>query len=280
MKKSVLTAAALGALVVSSITACGNDAAKTVAADCKPAASFQTLNAGTLTVAVPELPPFSTYANSQLAGVDGQLIKEFAKRNCLEIKAEPTSYAGTIPAVQSSRADVAIGAYYRTSERDKIVGLTSPVYTDEMATVSTDGIDQLPALESRNVGTGDGYLWVPDLKTLLGDKLTIYPSAVEMQADLKAGRIDTGIDSYGSAVEMYKGEAKYKVAAVQPDARVKASKEPAQIAFPYIKSNSGLGAALDATITSMKSDGTIGSALKGAGLPETGADTGAPRLIG
>jgi polar amino acid transport system substrate-binding protein len=101
-----------------------------------------------------------------------------------------------------------------------------------------------------------------------------------MQADLKAGRIDTGIDSYGSAVEMYKGDSKYNVSAVQPDARVKASKEPAQIAFPYIKSNSELGAALDESITSMKSDGTIGSALKTAGLPETGADTGAPRLIG
>ncbi|GER23877.1 hypothetical protein NCCP1664_23720 [Zafaria cholistanensis] len=280
MKKSFLTTAALGALVLSAMTACGSGTAKTVAADCKPAATFETLTAGTLTVAVPELPPFSTYAGNELAGVDGELIKEFAKRNCLEIKAEPTSYAGAIPAVQSNRADVALGAFYRTAERDKVVGLTAPVYTDEMATISAEGIDQIPALEARKVGTVDGYLWVPDLKTLLGDKLTIYPSAVEMQADLKTGRIDTGIDSYGSAVEMYKNDAKYKVVAVKPDARVKASKEPAQITFPYIKSNNALGAALDEAIASMKSDGTIGSALTGAGLPESGAETGAPRLIG
>ncbi|UIK89075.2 substrate-binding periplasmic protein [Arthrobacter polaris] len=237
------------------------------------------MNQGFLTVAAPEFPPFSSNKDGKLTGVDADIIKEFAAKNCLEVKIEPTSYAGTIPAVQSGRADVAIGCYYRTAIRAEIVDLTDPIYTDEMGLISESGIKSIPELESLKVGTVDGYLWVADMKKVMGSNLTIYPSAVEMQADLKAGRIAVGIDGYGSAVEMYKSDPKYKVVGADADPRVIASKEPAQIGFPVAKDKSDLTKAINASIAAMKTDGKIVEVLTSYGLPETAADTGAPRLV-
>lgn len=267
------------ALLALSLTACGGAAASSVAKGCQPESTFKTINAGFLTVAAPEFPPFSSNKDGKLTGVDADVIKEFATKNCLDIKVESTAYAGTIPAVQSGRADVAIGCYYRTAIRADIVSLSDPIYTDQMGIISESGVKNIKDLESLKVGTVDGYLWVQDMKKVMGANLTIYPSAVEMQADLKAGRIQAGLDGFGSAVEMYKADSKYKVEGAAPDARVIASKEPAQIGFPVGKNNTDMTKAIDLSIAAMKSSGKIAEIVKTYGLPQSAADTGAPRLV-
>lgn len=278
IRKFLVGTASLGLLALS-LSACGGSEVSSVAKDCTPESTFKTMSEGFLTVAAPEFPPFSSNKDGKLTGVDADVIKEFAAKNCLEVKVESTSYAGTIPAVQSGRADVAIGCYYRTAIRAKIVDLTDPIYTDEMGFISEAGVNEIPKLESMKVGTVDGYLWVADMKKVMGSNLTIYPSAVEMQADLKTGRIEVGIDGYGSAVEMYKGDSTYKVVGAAPDPRVIASKEPAQIGFPVAKDKADLTKAINVSITSMKTDGKIVQVLESYGLPATAADTGEPRLV-
>lgn len=278
--RSLLAIGAYAAFAALTLTSCNGQAeATSVPDDCVPQSEVETLQEGILTVAAPEFPPFSSISDGQATGADADIIKQFAADNCLEIKMEPTSYAGTIPAVQSNRADVAIGCYYRTAQRAEIVDLSAPVYTDDMGVVSTDGVISIPAMEQLKVGTVDGYLWVADMKAVLGDNLTVYPSAVEMQADLKAGRIQVGLDGFGSAAEMYKDAPDYKVLVVEPDERVVASKEPAQIGFPHTKGNASLTKALDASIESMKAADKISEILASNGLPESAAETGEPRLI-
>ncbi|NMR29133.1 substrate-binding periplasmic protein [Crystallibacter degradans] len=278
--RSVFAFSASSAIAVLALTGCGGGATATsVAEDCVPQSDVKTLQDGVLTVAAPEFPPFSSVSNGDSTGVDAELIKEFAAANCLEVKMEQTSYAGTIPAVQSNRADVAIGCYYRTAQRAEVVDMSNPVYTDEMAAISADGTTSIAAMESQKVGTVDGYLWVTDMKNVMGDNLTIYPSAVEMQADLKSGRIQVGLDGYGSAAMMYKDDAKFTVNGVDPDDRVIASKEPAQIGFPHTKGNTSLTEALNTSIDSMKEDGKVVEVLAANELPETAAETGEPRLI-
>lgn len=278
--RSVLALGASAALMTFSLAACGGtSSASTVADDCVPQSEVNTLQKGILTIAAPEFPPFSSVSNGKATGVDADVIMEFAAKNCLEVKMETTSYAGTIPAVQSNRADVAIGCYYRTAPRAEIVDMSDPIYTDEMASISADNVVAVSAMESIKVGTVDGYLWVPDMKKVMSSNLTIYPSAVEMQADLKAGRIQVGLDGFGSAANMYKDDAKFKVAAVESDSRVVASTEPAQIGFPHTKGNSSLTEALNASVKTMHDDGTIVKMLVANGLPESAAEVGAPRLI-
>jgi len=276
----VFASAASVAFLAAALAGCSSDSSQgAVAEGCTPESVFSTLTAGTLTVSVPEFPPFSSTTDGSMSGVDAEILNSFAERNCLTVTTQSTSYAGTIPAVQSDRADVAIGCYYRTAARAEIVGLSDPIYTDQMASISADGVVDISAMEALKVGTVDGYLWVPDMKTVMGDNLTIYPSAVEMKADYEAGRIQVGLDGYGSAALMYDGAADATVKAVAADSRVVASQEPAQIGFPHTKSNPELTDALNAAITAMKADGSIESILVANGLPATSGETGEPRLV-
>lgn len=250
-----------------------------VAEDCQPQHEFETISEGQLTISVPDLVPFSAYNNGDPTGVDVEVAKKVAEVNCLEIKWEQASYAGAVPSVTNGRADLTVGCFYRTAERDEVASLTAPIYTDSMASISSDGVDQIADMEGKKVGSVDGYLWVQDMRAVMGEDLVIYPSSVEMEADLEAGRIDIALDSYGAAQSRHQDDD-YTIAEVQPDDRVKASTEPAQIAFPMTKDNAGMLTAFDEAIEEMHADGSIAEILTEHELPESAADTGDPRLIG
>ncbi len=252
------------------------------AQDCTPKHRFATVEAGTLTVAVTTYAPHSFIDDSgNMKGIDGDIAAEFAKRECLKVKAVAVDPAAAIQYVLSGQADITTGDWYRTAERAKVMSLSAPLYTDQMGIYSKEDFKNVSDLEGKQVGTVQGYLWVADLKTLLGDSLKLYPNSVNMQQDLKSGRIDVAVDGYSTGVVAAQkgalGDIKVNVAA--PDDRVKATKEAAQAAFPYSFNTKELGVALDAGIAEMQADGTIVTVLKSYGLDGTAADTGAPRLV-
>ena len=83
---------------------------------------------------------------------------------------------------------------------------SASTYLDGMGIVSKSGATTVADLEKMDkVGTIDGYLWVEDLKKILGDKLVTYPSSVELKADFDAGRLDADVDAYGVQVLQFKG---------------------------------------------------------------------------
>ncbi|MEO7350951.1 MAG: transporter substrate-binding domain-containing protein [Marmoricola sp.] len=242
-----------------------------------PDHKLETVSSGKLKVGVTEIPPFSYVKNGQFAGLDYDIIKGFAKRNCVKLAPEPATYAAAVPGIISNRIDLTIGDWYRTAARAKQVGLTAPIYTDELSLTSKDGASSISALEGKRVGTVDGYLWVSDLRAMLGDKLHVYPSSAELKQDLEAGRLDIAVDAYGSALYAYGND--YKVTTVKPDPRVASTKEPAQVTFPYTRGNTALGKALDDYIAQLHKDGKLVEILKEHGLPASAAVVGAPRLI-
>ncbi|RDL50445.1 putative ABC transporter extracellular-binding protein YckB [Ensifer sp. M14] len=253
-----------------------------LAQDCTPKHTFSTIEEGTLTVAVTTYVPHSYLDDAgNMKGIDGDIAAEFAKRECLKVKAVAVDPAAAIQYVLSGQADIATGDWYRTAERAKVMNLSAPLYTDQMAIYSKDGFANVADLEDKQVGTVQGYLWVTDLKAMLGSKLKLYPNSVNMQQDLFAGRIDVAVDGYSTGVVAEKSGAlkdvKVKVAA--SDDRVRATKEAAQAAFPYSFNAKELGVALDAQIEAMHADGTIVNVLKSYGLDGTAAATGAPRLV-
>lgn len=252
------------------------------AEDCTPKHTFATIEPGTLTVAVTTYAPHSLIDDSgTMKGIDGDIATEFAKRECLKVKAIAVDPAAAIQYVLSGQADITTGDWYRTAERAKAMNLSAPLYTDQMGVYSKDGFKNVSDLEGKQVGTVQGYLWVADLKALLGSSLKLYPNSVNLQQDLSSGRIDVAVDGYSTGVVAAQkgalGDVKVNVAL--PDDRVKATKEAAQAAFPYSQSATELGAALDAVIADMHADGTIVTILKSYGLDGTAADTGAPRLL-
>jgi polar amino acid transport system substrate-binding protein len=252
------------------------------AQECTPKHQFTTIEAGTLTVAVTTYVPHSFVDDSgNMKGIDGDIAAEFAKRECLKVKAVAVDPAAAIQYVLSGQADIATGDWYRTAERAKVMSLSAPLYTDQMGIYSKEGFKNVSDLEGKQVGTVQGYLWVADLKAMLGGSLKLYPNSVNMQQDLSSGRIDVAVDGYSTGVVAEQkgalGDVKVNVAA--PDQRVKATKEAAQAAFPYSLNAKEFGVALDAAIGEMHADGTIVTILKSYGLDGTAADTGAPRLV-
>ncbi len=252
------------------------------AQDCKPLHQFKTITPGTLTVAVTTLVPNSFMSESgKMTGIDGDIATEFAKRECLTVKPVAVDPAAAIQYVLSGQADITTGDWYRTAERAKAMNLSYPLYKDQMGLYSKTGINKVSDLIGKNVGTVQGYLWVSDAQKLLGSKLRLYPNSVNLHQDLVAGRIDVGIDGYSAgAYAVKKGQMKgIKVEVAQPDPRIRTTKEAAQAAFPYAKSATAFGAALDADIQAMHKDGTIAKIMKSYGLSASAADTGAPRLV-
>lgn len=257
------TAAVAASLLIAgmALASCSDSPSSSSAAstdpNCTPVHEFDTIEAGVLKIATPELPPFSSYNDGAPEGIDVDVINAIAELECLTPEYIAVEYSGAVPAVQSGRADVAVGDYYRTTSRAEIVGLSDPMYFDGMGIISKDGVTELDEVLKRNVGTVDGYLWVPDMKELLGSDLKIYKSNVEMWADLEAGRIDVGIDSIPVAELVIKSKEGWEVDALDPDDRVGASVKPAQSGIPFAKDNTELEKALNEDIKTLREDGTL-----------------------
>ncbi len=272
---TVITGMALASALALSACSGGSDA-KPVAQGCKPAHTFPTVTEGKLTVAGYDLPPYSSQSGDKLSGIDNDLVAEIAKMECLTVEAKWMATAAIIPTVQSNRADLAVGDWYRTEARAKIVSLSDPIYADQMAISSKIGIDTIADLKGKNVGTVDGYLWVADLKKYLGDSLRIYPSTVNLNQDLKSGRIDVAVDSYGSQKVT---NPDLKVMVAKSDPAVAASQEAAQASFPVPQSNPELLKAINDDLKVLRENGKLKEILVKNGLDASAADTGEARLI-
>lgn len=249
---------------------------------CKPAHQFETIRPGTLSIAVWDFPPYSIPAGTQdIKGVDGEIVKQIAARECLKISVSVVDPAAVVQSVVSRRADIGLGDWYRTADRAKVLGLSGPMYLDQMAVISKQGVDTVGSIVGKRVGTVQGYLWTGDLQKLLGSALVVYPNPVAMAQDLAAGRIDAGTDSY--AVSQYNqtkgGYPAMKIMLVKPDPRVPATLEPGQTALLFTKTNAALGTALSANIEALRQSGEIARILKTYGLSTSAAEVGAPRII-
>lgn len=273
--KSMMTAA-LACLVAGAVSG------GAYAQSCTPAHKIDGLvSAGKLTVAIYEYPPFAVTSGSELGGVDGEMLKRIAKTECLTLTPVVVDPAATIQYVISGKADIAGGDWYRTAERAKVLGLSYPTYLDQMGIYSKSGVSKVAGLEGKEVGTVSGFLWVTDLQKLLGSKLRLYPNPVALAQDLQAGRVEIGVDSYGTGAYAQKrgGYAGIIIKVAELDPRVRASAEAAQANLLYTKANASLGAALDADIMAMHKDGAIAGFLSSFGLDPSGAETGPPRVV-
>ena len=181
----------------------------------------------------------------------------------------------------TAKADMSAGNWYATAERANVLGLTVPVYLDQAGIFSREGFTKFSQLKGKTVGTVQGYNWVGDLQTMYGDNLKLYPTPVALEQDLAAGRVDSGVDSPGGGVYAQKkgGYPGIKIKIADPDPKIRASVEPAQIVFLYPKSSAQFGEALSADIVSLRKSGAIAEILKSYGLDPRSADVGPARLI-
>ena len=250
---------------------------------CTPAHQFKTITPGKLTVATMMIPPFLIPEDGGIKGVDGDIITKIAAMECLTVTPIVVDTRAVMQYVVSGQADVAVGNWFRTAARLKSMDMTDPVYLDSLAIYTKQGTASLGALveSGKVVGTVQGYNWVGDLQKLFGSKIKLYPSPVALAQDLEAGRIEAGLDSLsgGLYAQQQGGFKGFKVVRAEPDQRVRASIEAAQIAFALVKGNDEVTKAINADIGKLRETKVIDSALQAYGLSTEDSKVGEPRAI-
>lgn len=251
-------------------------------AECTSVEKIKTVVPGVLTVAMPSLPPFvMPKSDGTASGIEGEILAEVAKRECLKLDIKTTDFAAAIQYVISNKADLTSGEWYRTVKRAQTVGLSAPLYLDAFAIISKQGFSRLDDLKGLKVGTVQGYNEVTDLKKIFGDSLSLYPSPVALAQDLASGRLDVGMDSYAVGAYAQKNgmyqDFKFKV--VDPDERMKSTATPAQVGFVWAKDNNQLAKAVDKVIEQLHQEGFIAKTLEKYGIDSASANVGAPRLV-
>lgn len=279
LMKSALVALLAGA----GLTACGSSAADSAAGgDCTPAhEGLKTVQPGTLTVATYNFAPFVTLEGVKAGGVEGDIITAIGEMECLDVVAQPLDTGSVIASTQSGRTDIAAGNWYCTAERSKVLELGGPVYGDLVGLITPDGASTFEELKGKQLGSVDGYNWNEEFEALYGSDVKLYPNPTAMYNDLKSGRIEVAVDSFGSATfanEQHGGQ--WEVTVPEPDERVAASLEPAQVCFPMSKDNAKLFEAVNDDLEKLREDGTIAEILEKNGLDSSAAETGELRLIG
>ena len=274
-----LSAGSAAGLLAISLSACGGSEASSVASDCKPAhAGLKTLNQGELTVASYDYAPATKLTADGVTGMEGDLIGEIAKLECLKVTVSSSGGAGAvIPSVQSKRVDIGSGGWLRTKERTKIVYLSTPLWTDPQAVISTKGLTS-DDLEGKVIGSVAGNLYNNNLQKWLGDKFKIYQDDESIYGDLKAGRIDAIVASAASAKTRFKDAPieGAKVIDVKPNPHVPEFAKVGQIMLPSSLDNQALGKALDEDIEKLRKDGTIKKIIEKYGLDPAVGEPGAP----
>ena len=261
---------AISALTVTfALSACAGSAPATPS-DCTPKhADVKTPVPGKLTIGVIDIPPFSSYNSGKPSGIDVSIINKIASEECLEPAYQQATYADAVQSIAGGNIDLALGTIDVTEKRLKAVDFSASTYLDGMGIASKSGASTVSELESMDkVGTIDGYLWVEDLKKILGDRLVTYPSSVELKADFDSGRLKAAVDAYGVQVGQFKGAEGVTVALAneKPDDRVQAIVQAPEAAFPMTKGNESLKAALNDGSAAQRADGTIERLLTDAGL--------------
>lgn len=180
---------------------------------------------------------------------------------------------------EAGTVDVGVGNWYRTAEHAERLGLSDPVYADEVGIISREGVSDIGRLRGRKVGTVLGYLYVPELRDYLGPDLVLYNSPLTLFRELEKGTIDAAVDSVGVGSEFAK-DAALKVEVMDPVDELTFTHEPAQSAFLTRKDDTELLAALNATVVALRESGRLAEILEENGLDRSAAEPGEPRLIG
>ena len=112
----------------------------------------------TLRVATyPAMPPFNFINSGKPSGLEPELLTEWANRRNWQLEYLIMDFAAQIPAVQTGKADMAMGAISITEERQKQV-LFSDGYIDSHIVLMTRKGESL-TLASSPKGEGSSFLW-------------------------------------------------------------------------------------------------------------------------
>lgn len=279
--RNTIAAGALATLTAFSLAGCagGSGGEAGVSEDCTPVHEFETVTPGTLTIASYDYPPYTLIEGSNLTGIEGDLLNKIAEMECLSVEVMSAGGAGAvIPSIETGRADIGTGSWYRTTERAEIVRLGLPIVNDESAVISTTGLTSDDLDSGIKVASVAGNLWNDSVQKWLGDDFAIYQDDESIYGDLAAGRIDAIVASAASAVTRFDSNPidGATVEIVTPNPEVPEFERPGQVNWPSGLDNEALGEAIDADLETLREDGRLIEILEAWGIDPVAGEVGEP----
>ena len=112
----------------------------------------------TLRVATyPAMPPFNFINTGKPSGLEPELLTEWANRRNWQLEYLVMDFAAQIPAVQTGKADMAMGAISITEERQKQVLFSDGYIDSHIVLITRKGESLTPGPSPK--GEGSNYLW-------------------------------------------------------------------------------------------------------------------------
>ncbi|WP_449279016.1 transporter substrate-binding domain-containing protein [Leucobacter sp. GX24907] len=103
-----------------------------VSEDCLAEHDLKTVKPGKLTVAMPDLSTRSSLNRNSLVGLEEDIVRLIAKRNCLSLETVRVGESGAqIPAVENGDVDLALGFWHRNGDEGPGVRFTEPIVVKE-----------------------------------------------------------------------------------------------------------------------------------------------------
>ncbi|WP_183407743.1 substrate-binding periplasmic protein [Nocardioides marmoriginsengisoli] len=268
-----LVTAVVGTLAAASLSSCGSSdddpSSSSPPAGCTPAhPDVQTLEKGELNVLVYVTPPYTTKEGSTYGGVEGTLVKEIAKLECLEIKEKSVAAAAGLASIQAGRADIVIGGIYYTEDRAQTLGLSAPVYRDGMALLSKDSLGgTLDELRGKTIGVIQGYLWNEDFQKALGSgNVKLYQDSASLLTDVKNGRVDAAVLTSAEAGYRAAQDSSLKVTGFQASPEIAASASQNNVVMALPKDKTALISVVNDDIKTLVDNGAVAKALEDNGM--------------
>lgn len=192
-------------------------------------------------------------------GFEIDLINEIAKRLGKTVEVTPMPFNSLFAAVQSGRADIALGAITITPKRLESVSFAQPYYdSDQCVTVGASSpIKDLDGIKGKTVGAETGStaeMWAKANEgTYKFADIRRYEGIAPAMLDVRAGRLDADIHDCPIAQYYIKDKKEYKVVATIPTGERYSM---------MLSKNSALLNPVNEQIGVLKKDGTLASLHK------------------
>ena len=217
--------------------------------------SLKTISEGVLRVGtVTDNKPYSYIKDEKNAGLDIDVMKEFAERQNLKIEFVQIEFSSLIPSVVSGQIDVAAASVSNTEKRREIVDFSDPYMIGPIAVLTTKGssvTEDTSSLEGIRLGLiqgtiQDGYAEQHNFKS----DIVRFPDNNTGVAALKTGGIDAFFMDAPLAANYAEAESSFEIPIVIFD-------EQAPYGIVFNKKNTQLRDAFNEALHAMIADGTL-----------------------
>jgi polar amino acid transport system substrate-binding protein len=237
------------------LAGCSSSATPEAASGTAGAAAFETISDGVLRVGtVTDNKPYSYIEDGVNAGLDIDLVQEFADRNDLEVQFVQTEFSSLIPNVVSGQLDLAAASISITDERKETVDFSDPYMVGPIAVMTKSGsdiTDDTASLKGVRLGLIQGTIQDTYAEEHgFGAEIVRFPDNNSGVAAMKTGSIDAFFMDAPLAESYIADDPSLELPIVIFD-----DQAPYGIAFS--KDNPGLTEAFDAELEDLIADGSL-----------------------